>query len=264
MLKIMDLWSNLDKITIRLQNSPAKILMLDFDGTLAPIVKSPKEARLSSVMKELLIRLSKKQGFNLAVISGRSLDDLKQKVDVKNVIYAGSHGLEGEILHRRYSFPVSNRKLAILKIVQEQLKQIVAQFSGVFIENKGLVLSFHYRLAGKQIPKVRTIVKKYIRPYIQNRLISVLEGKMVFDIYPTVKWNKSSFAKLVIDRIHMKTKELPITIFIGDDATDEDIFRRLKKEITIKVGKSERSEAKYRLKNTDDVFKFLTWMNTEF
>src|SRR3989338_6381762 len=102
----MDLWKNLDKITAQLQNSPVKALMLDFDGTLTSIVKSPQAARLSIVMRNLLRKLSKKEGFYLTIISGRSLKDLKKKVNLSNIIYSGNHGLEGEILKEKYLFPI--------------------------------------------------------------------------------------------------------------------------------------------------------------
>ncbi len=260
----MDLWKNLDKITTQLQKSPTKVLMLDFDGTLTPIVKSPKAANLSKEMKNLLINLSKKDGLYLAIISGRSLEDLKKKINLSNIIYAGNHGLEGEILKEKYLFPIPDKTLIALKIIREQLNKIAGQYKGVFIEDKRLVLSFHYRMAGEKIPEVKSAFKKVIKPFVQGGLISVLAGKMVFGIRPKVDWNKGSFAKLVIDKIRMQTKTTPTPIFIGDDTTDEDIFRKLKKGITIKVGKDEQSKARYWLEDTDDVFKFLGWINAKF
>lgn len=261
----MNLWKNLDKITTQLQNSPVKILMLDFDGTLASIVKFPEKAKLSQEIKNLLIKISKKQGFYLAVISGRSLKDLREKVGLKHIIYAGNHGLEGDILKEKYLFPIPDEKLVVLKIIKEQLNQIARQFKGVFIEDKGFVLSLHYRLlASKYVPVVKSTFERFIKPYIWDGLISVLAGKMVFDIYPKVGWNKGSFAKLVIDKIQRQAKTPPAAIFVGDDITDEDIFRKLERGITVKVGDDEQSQAKYRLKDTDDVLRFLEWINAKF
>ncbi|MBI2430885.1 MAG: trehalose-phosphatase [Candidatus Levybacteria bacterium] len=234
--------------------------MLDFDGTLTPIVKSPQAAKLSIEMKNLLRKLSQKQGLYLAIISGRSLEDLKKKVNLDNIIYSGNHGLEGEILKEEYCFPIPDKTLLALKIIRKQLNQIADQYKGVFIEDKRLVLSFHYRMAGKKISEVKSAFQKIVQPYVQDRLISVLAGKMVFSVRPKTDWNKGSFAKLVIDKIRGRIKIPPVAIFIGDDTTDEDIFRELKSGITVKVGKSVQSKAKYRLENTDDVFKFLEWI----
>ncbi|MBI2196076.1 trehalose-phosphatase [Candidatus Daviesbacteria bacterium] len=259
----MNLWKNLDKITAQLKNSPAKVLMLDFDGTLTPIVKSPKEAKLSYEMKNLLIKLSKKEGLYLAIISGRKLADLKKKVNLQNIIYGGSHGLEGEIFGQKQSFPIPNKTLVILRNIREQLNKLAGQITGVFIEDKGSVLSFHYRLVDKQqIPELRLLFKEILQPYVEDGSISSVAGKMVFTIHPKVNWNKGSFAKMVVEKIPTNSKTVPTAVFIGDDTTDEDVFQVLKKSITIKVGASNQSSAKYRLKDTKDVFSFLEWMNT--
>lgn len=260
----MNIWKHLDKITTQLQNSPVKVLMLDFDGTLTPIVKSPKAAKLSRDMKNLLIRLSKKEGFYLAIISGRSLEDLKQKVNLSNIIYSGNHGLEGEILKERCCFSIPDKTLITLKIIREELNQIANRYEGVFIEDKRLVLSFHYRMAGEKTSEVKLAFERAIKPYVQDRLISILTGKMVFGIRPKVDWNKGSFAKLVINKIRMRTETIPVSIFIGDDTTDEDVFRELKKGITIKVGEHNQSNAKYVLTNTQEVFRFLQHLAENF
>lgn len=261
----MDLWKNLERITTRLQNKSVKIIILDFDGTLTPIVQSPNLASLPRETRNLLIKLSRKKGLYLAIISGRKLEDIKNKVNLKNIIYAGNHGLEGEILNERYIFSIPDKKLAILSDIKKQLGQMAKQFKNILIEDKKIVLSLHYRLLPKKyIPVVKSNFYSLIMPYTQSGQLSILAGKMVFDIYPKVRWNKGNFAKLVIDKIHKQTNTLPSTIFIGDDLTDEAVFRKLKTGITIKVGEDKQSLAKYRLKNTDDVLKFLKWIDTKF
>lgn len=258
----MNLWKNLDKITDQLQNSPVTVLMLDFDGTLAPIVKNPQATKLPGETKKLLIKLSKKQGFYLAIISGRSLKDLKKKVGLNSIIYGGNHGLEGEILKEKYCFSVPDKTFAALKVIRQQLHQITDQYTGVFIEDKRLVLSFHYRMAREKAPEVKLAVKEVLKPFIQDKVISITAGKMVFDICPKVDWNKGSFAKLIINKIRAQTKKSPLVIFIGDDTTDEDVFRVLKNGITVKVDKNRNSGAQYSLKDTNEVFIFLQWMLT--
>ncbi|MDD5415827.1 MAG: trehalose-phosphatase [Candidatus Daviesbacteria bacterium] len=261
----MDLWKDLNKITALFKRGPIKILMLDFDGTLAPIAGSPDKAKLSKESKNLLIKLSKKKGFYLAIISGRSLSELKKKVNLKNIIYAGNHGLEGEIFQQKYAFPVPDKALMTLKNIRGQLDKIAGRFKGVFIEDKGLTLSFHYRLVSKQqVPPVKLLFKKTLKSYLKTGLIYIMTGKMVFDVRPRLNWNKGSFAKLVINQIHIQTKTIPVVVFIGDDKTDEDVFQKVGKGITIKVGGDYRSNAKYRFSNTKDVFKFLEWIADNF
>lgn len=258
-----NLWKNLDKIAPLLEKDRTKIILLDFDGTLTPIVKSPEMASLSPETKRLLRNLNQKPNCYLAVVSGRKLKDLKEKIKLPNVIYGGNHGLEGEIFNRKFSFPITKKAAVTLKKIREQLNQVAGKFKGVSIENKSLSLSFHYRLAGKQqVPAIKLQFKKILKPYTKNQLVSTAAGKMVFDICPRINWNKGSFAKLVIQEIQSLTKATPIAIFIGDDTTDEDVFQLLKKDITINVGENRRSSAEYILKNTREVFKFLKWIES--
>lgn len=261
----MDLWKDLDKITALLKKSPVKILMLDFDGTLTPIVKSPKEAVLSTEIKDLLKELSRKKGFYVAIISGRNLNDLKNKVGIKNLIYGGNHGLEGRMLNKKFNFPIPAKYLKDIQQLKQKLKKITAGFNGTFIEDKGAVLSFHYRLAPrKSIPDIKLLFNKFIRLYAKGGLVKVLAGKKVYEIFPNVNWDKGAFANLLIKKISLITKEVPVTLFIGDDKTDEDVFQTLEDEITIRVGRSRQSNAKYDLKNTKEVFKFLEWVAISF
>lgn len=256
------LWQDLNKITSLLKNSPAKALILDFDGTLTPLVKLPKEAKLSKKKKNLLQKLSAKKGVYLAILSGRKLLDIKEKINLPNIIYGGNHGLEGEIFGEKYSFPLTNKMTWALGKTEEKLKEIVDKFKGVFIENKDLTLSFHYRLANKQeIPQILSLVNKILKPIIATKLISTVTGEMVIDIIPKVKCDKGHFVALAMKKITALTKTHPLAIIVGDDNTDEYAFQNLKKEITIVVGNKFKSKARYYLKNTQEVDKFLKWFN---
>lgn len=261
----MNLWRNLDKITTQLQNSPTTVLMLDFDGTLAPIAQSPNEAKLPRETKDLLQKLCSKPNFYLAIISGRSLKNIKEKVGLPNIIYGGDHGLEGEIFGEKYSFPLTNKTILSLENIQKKLNKISNQFKGILIENKDLALSFHYRLADiEQLPEIISLFNKTLKPYMEKKLVFTIAGKKVIDIAPNVNWNKGRFADLIIRKIADRTKKYPLAIIIGDDKTDEDAFQSLKNGITIVVGKKTQSKAKYYLENPKEVVKFLKILNPEF
>lgn len=259
----MNLWKNLDKITTQLQKSPTKVLMLDFDGTLTPIVKSPEQAKLPLKTRGLLQKLIAKPGVYLAIISGRKLSDIKEKISLPNIIYGGNHGLEGEIFGKSYSFPLTNKALSTLNKIKKQLSKVANEFKGVFIEDKDLTLSFHYRLAdAQQLSKVILIFDETLRPYLENNSVSIIAGKRVIDVIPKVDWSKGDFAKLVIKEVATRTKEHPTTIAVGDDLTDKDIFQACTKGVTIKVGKNHNSGAEYNLKDINEVFTFIQWMLT--
>src|SRR3989344_27455 len=256
-----NLWNDLDAMSLKLKEKSAKIIMLDFDGTLTPIIKSPEKIILQKETRKLLQDLSRKKGFFIAIISGRSLQDLKGKVALKEIIYAGNHGLEGEIYDRKFLYPLTKKTLKIMGLIKKDLETIVRDFEGVFIEDKKLTQSLHFRmLLRKHLPLFRKTFNEVIQPFKAAGSISVTSGKKVFDIRPEFIWNKGDFAKLVIKEIAEETKTSPVVIYIGDDVTDEDVFQILEGRITIRVGGVQRSYAKYRLKNTKEVFKFLDWV----
>ncbi len=256
------LWQDLSLITTILENSRTIILFLDFDGTLTPIVKSRGKVNLSFQSRNLLQELSNKSNLFMAIISGRKLEDIKKMVGLSNLTYGGNHGLEWSIFDRTDSYPIPEKTLSTLKEILQQLNKIAFQFSGVHIYDKEPVLSLHYRSADrKHIPAIKLQFANTLKPYIENEIISVMPGKMSFEVCPKVEWNKGYLAQLLTEKISIKTKKAPLVIAIGDDTTDEDMFKKLGQGITIKVGKSIKSEAQYYLKDVRDVIKFLTQIN---
>lgn len=257
------LWDNLDKITSLLQDNKTKILMLDFDGTLAPIVKSYQQAVLPSQTRQLLQNLSCKKGFYLAIISGREIKALKKKIALKNIIYGGIHGLEGEIYGKKHIFPIPKPYLPILTEIRNRLTQLTSQFEGALIQDKKITLSLHWwAVKQNQIPFLKSGFDQILNQYKNTKLIAVINGKKVWEIRPNTDCDKGYFAKIVTNEISKLTNSHPLVFYIGDDQTDEDAFKRLQDGITIRVRKNNRSKAKYYLKNTLDVFKFLTWISS--
>lgn len=258
---IRSLWDDLDKITALLKNNRATILMLDFDGTLTPIVKPPQKALLSSRAKDILQKLSKKQGVFLAIISGRELKVLKERVQIPDIIYGGIHGLEGEIYSKKHSFPIQKQYFSILAEIKKELIKLASNFEGVLIQDKKLTLSLHYRAVNTtQISSLKMLFKQIIDKKKAAKLIAVIWGKKIWEIRPNTDCDKGYFAKLVIKEISHLTGSQPLAFYIGDDKTDEDAFKALADGVTIRVGKHNRSKAKYYLQDTNDVLKFLNFM----
>ena len=255
----MDLYNDLDKILALVKKHATKILILDFDGTLAPIRTHPQKANITIKTRNLLQKLSKKRGFYIAILSGRKLQDLKAKIKLPNIIYAGNHGIETEIYGKIYTFPISNKIQSSISEIAKKLGKIIAKFDKAFIEDKGSVLALHYRLVHKRnIHKLLIRFDKIIKPYIKNSAVSVTPGKMVYDICPNINWHKGDFAKFVVKMHTTLSKTKPLVIFIGDDKSDENVFEKLKGAICIKVGTCISStKAKYSLKDTKEVYKFL-------
>jgi len=240
-------------------------IFLDYDGTLTPIVKKPEKAVLSAKARSLLAALGQKTGGRLAIVSGRSLEDVRQKVGVKGIYYFGNHGLELSGPGIRHKEFVAGVCRAMMAGISASLERRVSKIKGSFVENKGLTISLHYRLV--KAGEVKMLVKGFfetIAPHIDAGKIKIGRGKKVYEVKPCVSWDKGDAVQWLLRRQRTRKKLLPV--YIGDDVTDEDAFKALQgRGVTIRVGETGRpSYARYSLKNTRDVLKFLNYMENYY
>jgi trehalose-phosphatase len=125
------------------------------------------------------------------------------------------------------------------------------EFSRVYIENKQFTLSIHYRnVAPKNVRSLKSLVTKTVRSF--DPTLRVTRGKKVMEVRPQITWGKGD---AVLEMLHSsKTRQRRVPIFVGDDTTDEDVFRALRlKGITIRVGKSSSTQAQYSIKDVEGV-----------
>lgn len=256
------LFSNCDRVKRTLQGKFI-YLFLDYDGTLAPIAKTPAKAFMPKETKKLLRRLSEMPNCKLAVISGRALKDIERRVGLKNnTAYVGNHGFEIKGPNIKFNSPVPVQYQKTIKEIRAKLGKRLSPINGVFVEDKGFSLSVHYRLAAKNnIRKVKDELHAALLMYEARGYVRVKPGKMVFEIKPPLAWDKGKAVLWLLARQKFamrKNKREIIPIYIGDDISDEDAFNVLKdRGWPIRVGKLERSDARYYLKDTAEVTKLL-------
>lgn len=247
-------WTSLQKILSRAKHI---FLCLDFDGTLAPIKPTPEQANISADRRLLLRKVSQLKPFTIAIISGRSLKDIKNKVGIEGLIFAGNHGLEIAYQERHFIYPAARKFVPIITEIAQKLARKVRPFSGAILEKKHLSLSLHYRLVQeKKVSQLKAIFLQIVKPYLTKGKIKLTSGKKVWEIRPPLEWDKGKAVLWLAQRLKAP-KALPI--YIGDDTTDEDAFREVNRigGISILVGKRQCSCAKYYLKSTKDTQKFL-------
>ena len=235
-------------------------LFLDCDGTLAPIVNTPDKVIISQETKKLLGSLSQKKNCRIAIISGRTLADIKKRFGLKNIIYSGNHGfqIEGPKIKHELAVPLGYKKA--LWRIKTRLKEKLSGIKGVFVEDKKLSLALHFRLADKrQLSFIKTVFHESIILYLVKNKIKVRPGKKILEVRPPLRWDKGKIVLWLLSRqIFALKKDNILPIYIGDDLTDEDAFKALKnKGLTVFVGKPGNSKADYYLKNTEEVTKFL-------
>ncbi len=230
-------------------------LFLDYDGTLTPIVESPDKALLAESMRRTVKRLAKR--ITVAIISGRDLEDVRSKVDIDNIYYAGSHGFDMAGPHG--PLETSHGGEAYLPALDEAegfLKEQLAQVEGHLLERKKFSLAIHYRKVAKEaVAEVEKAVDRAVKRFSGLRKSS---GKKVYELQPDIDWNKGKALFQVLATLHLK-KESVLPIYIGDDTTDEDAFQAIQNRgIGIVVmDRIRQTAARYFLKDPAEVQDFL-------
>lgn len=254
------LWAHWEKVKSCLEGRSI-LLFLDYDGTLTQIVRDPAKARLSSARQKLLREMTHWPGLKIALVSGRSLKDLKKLVAVPGLIYAGNHGLEFKLGRASAVYPKILSWKPFLKSLAGCLEVSLKAFAGARVENKEFTLSVHYRclLPGK-IRAAKKTLEAILRSHSKFSKLEVFEGKKVWEIRPPVPWNKGHMVQWLLSQTDGLATTPLFPVYIGDDRTDEDAFKVLKqKGLGIKVTRhpSETSAAACYLRSPGEVFIFL-------
>jgi trehalose-phosphatase len=240
------------------------LLFSDYDGTLTPIVESPELAHISESTRELLRALVDQHRITLGIISGRALADLRNMVAVNGAVYAGNHGFEIEGPGLSFVNPLAEEIQPFLRAISQILTLTLKTTRGVFIENKGLTLSVHFRqMANENIRSLKIIFQRLIKEAQVSGKFRITPGKKVFELRPAVDWNKGDAIKLLAEKygqFNGKTNET-LPIYLGDDLTDEDGFAAIGKYgngIAVYVGREVRNTAaNYFLRSPEEVAQFL-------
>lgn len=244
------------------------LLLSDYDGTLTPIVARPELAHLPENTRQLLRVLSRKPGFTLGIISGRALADLKDRVGLKGILYAGNHGLEIEGPDISFVNPLAEEVKPVFRAMRQVLSKALARVRGVIVEDKGLTLSVHYRLVDEEkSEEVRSIFERVVATARSLGKVRTTAGKKVYEVRPAVDWDKGKAIKLLMKRYGKGGRGSGLVpIYLGDDLTDEDGFRAIERYgdgLSIFVGEENTNTiARCFLRTPAEVEKFLSLLLT--
>ena len=230
-------------------------LFFDFDGTLSKIVDQPDQATLVDGAAEALRALAAR--YPVGVLSGRDLTDIRARVGIAGLWYAGSHGFEMVAPDGTYhSNETAAQAIDVLRRAAGELTEQLADISGVSVEHKRYAVAVHYRNAA---PDAAGAVRAAVRDVGECRGLTMSAGRKVVELRPNVDWDKGKTLEWILDKVTGGVPPMPI--FIGDDLTDEDAFDSvLHNGIGIVVRHTEDGDrataARYSLNDPDQVREF--------
>jgi trehalose-phosphatase len=256
--RLVPLLASLDSIRSRLRRARSLAVASDFDGTLVAIARRPRDAVLPQRARAALRGLVGLRRCAVAVISGRSLDDLRGQVRLGGAFLAGATGFESiDPAGRRTTHVPRGRGLSTeLRVV---LADWCRRFPGTWVEDKGPTLALHYRAleAGRRRGFAAGVRRRLesARPAARQ-----VRGLMVYEVMPAVRWDKAAvFTRWLAER----PGALPV--FLGDDTVDEPVHDAVRRRGGVSVAVGRRaSRAEFGLADSTQVVWFLEWLAEEW
>ena len=248
----------------RLGGSPL-VVLLDVDGTLAPIAPRPEDAFVPAATREAVRALAGARGTHVALVSGRGAEDARRLVGVAGVWAIGNHGLE--TIDPAGVMSIDERVAGwegALQSVRASAVEVAASVPGARVEDKGATLSIHYRLADPaDVPRLESAVTAAA----ERAGLRVTRGRKVIEVRPPLAVDKGT-AVLALARRLGATERSASILFAGDDTTDEDAMEALRglhaDAVTIHVeGEEPRTtRAEFRAGSPGELGKWLAALAT--
>ncbi len=240
----------------KLRRSESRLFLLDFDGTLVDLADTVAEAVPSENMMDLLSSLAGIRGNNITIITGRSRKTIEPLVSLKTIDIIAEHGalIRENGIWKNISGSDNSWKEEILRMLEKYCSLI----QGSVIEEKEFSVAWHYRNTKLKVPAAtfRSVSIDLAR-IARSEGLSIIDGKKVIEILSN-KINKGIAAGYLTGKNYYD-----FILSIGDDTTDEDMFRQLGSNdaaFTVKIG-SRVTYAKFTVKNLHQAKKLLERLN---
>ena len=222
-------------------------LFLDFDGTLVEIAPRHDAVSVSAELRELLAGLREQLGGRVAILTGRSADNVEQLIDPVALAIGGHHGLET----RNGDSSCSIERPPVLDEMLAELRQLERDHPGVVLEEKPLGIAVHYREA----PEAEEACRDAVEQAARRSGLEVQPGKMVFELKPHGANKGAALRRLVAQPPFAGTTP----VFLGDDLTDEPGSTAAQElgGAGILIGDRSPTAAEYRLESVEEALAWL-------
>lgn len=256
------LFSAWQEVSQRIKTASQILLLTDFDGTLSPIVGRPGEATLPDGTRRAMESLASHERLGVAVVSGRALSDIKNRVGIRGVTYAGNHGIEIDGPWLKFVYPPAESLRPVIRILHSRLSEVLTTFEGALVEDKGITLTVHYRLVAEdKVDELKRVCEESVHKLRSEGKVRMTEGKKICEIRPGVLWDKEDAIVLLMSGwISSRGSSNSLAIFLGDDLTDEGGFKVVNAHegVSVYVGETGRdTAARFFLRSPAEVAEFL-------
>jgi trehalose 6-phosphate phosphatase len=232
---LFDSWN---AVARRLGAARRVALILDFDGTLAPICEHPSLAVVPEPIREILTRIARLSRLRLWIVTGRKQSDLEARLRVPGAHILGVYG---------GSLP-AGRAAAIGELCRK-VTLMLKGLPGVWVEDKDICFAIHYREADRAaVRRARRLLQQKLPPDVECR-----SGKRVWEIVPAGFSEKGD----TVRKLLATQPPLTLPIIAGDDGADESAFAASPSGLTVRVGWSQETEAKYYVRTPREMWEFL-------
>lgn len=235
----------------RCRSAKKSLLLLDYDGTLIPFTDNPEAAVPPKEVIELLKDLSNNPRNEVVVISGRNKEVLDRWFGSLDISLVAEHGVLVKPRGEEWNFlrPLTTDwKTTVMSI----LKDYADRLPGSYIEEKQFSLVWHYRKAESEFASLRVDeLFDSLSKFTSNADVQIYKGNKIIEV-KNAGANKGIAATSFVNKL-----EPDFILALGDDYTDEDMFRLLPKEAyTIRIGVAQ-SYARYNVRNSSDALRLL-------
>ncbi len=233
------------------EKASKRFILLDYDGTLSPLQKIPSMASPTNELLALLMELSSDEKNEVVVISGRDAETLEQWLGTLPISLVAEHGASIKIKGEEWKEQATMSSEWKEKI-RPMMQLFVNRCAGSFIEEKKSTLVWHYRNTHPDLGFSRSReLRNNLLQLTGNTSLQVIDGNKVLEVR-LVGVDKGTAALNML-----RTLDPDFVLCIGDDTTDEDMFRAIYEEgYTVKVGRG-NTAAEYTILSQKDVFPFL-------
>ncbi len=253
--KLPEILNTKSEIREQFFNAERRLILLDYDGTLVPFSEKPELATPGKRVKRILRSLAGSDKTDVVLVSGRPKKFMDKWFSDLLLNIIAEHGVWGRKIHENWQL-LGQFDSSWKTEVNFLLSKYVLKLPGSFIEEKNYAIVFHYRstdpdLASIILPELKTALDSVI----DHSMVEILEGNKILEILCSNGGKGNGISNF------LKDNYWPVILAFGDDRTDEDMFEKLPKHsVSVKVGSSKNSTARYQIKNPEEVLAFLEYL----